>query len=53
MTLIETYLLLLVLMIRETFKKKNWDESVRLTDWVDPPLPWIGQENVKFFDFDF
>ena len=20
-------------------KKKNWDESVRLTDWVDPPFP--------------
>ena len=23
--------------LREGFKKKNWDESVRLTDWVDPP----------------
>ena len=25
--------------IREVIKKKNWDESVRLTDWVDPPSP--------------
>ena len=40
-------------MVREVIKKKNWDETVRLADWVDPPPPWIGQENVKFFYFDF
>ena len=43
--------------VREGFKKKNWEKAVRLTAWVDPPLPppppWSGQENVKFFDFDF
>ena len=27
----------LILLLREVIKKKNWDESVRLTDWVDPP----------------
>ena len=27
------------ILLRETFKKKNWDETVRLTDWVDPPSP--------------
>ena len=25
--------------IREGFKKKNWEKVVRLTAWVDPPLP--------------
>ena len=28
-------------------------QAVRLTAWVDPPLPRSGQENVKNFDFDF
>ena len=32
-------------LLRETFKKKNWDESVRLTDWVDPPSP--SHESVR------
>ena len=26
-------------------QKKNWDESVRLTDWVDPPPP--SHESVR------
>ena len=24
---------------REAFNKKNWKKAVRLTAWVDPPLP--------------
>ena len=28
-------------------KKKNVYKAVRLTAWVDPPLPRSGQENVK------
>ena len=27
--------------------KKNWEKAVRLTAWVDPPLPQSGQVNVK------
>ena len=33
--------------LREGFKKKNCEKAVRLTAWVDPPLPRSGQENVK------
>ena len=25
--------------LREGVKKKNWEKAVRLTAWVDPPLP--------------
>ena len=25
--------------LREAIKKKNWKKAVRLTAWVDPPLP--------------
>ena len=28
-------------------QKKNREKAVRLTPWVDPPLPRSGQENVK------
>ena len=28
-------------------QKKNGKKAVRLTAWVDPPLPRSGQENVK------
>ena len=38
--------------LREVIKK-NGKKAVRLTAWVDPPLPQSGQENVKIFDFDF
>ena len=31
-------------------KKKNGEKTVRLTAWVDPPLPQSGQENVKILD---
>ena len=31
--------------------KKNWKKAVRLTAWVEPPLPRSGQEKVKNFDF--
>ena len=38
--------------IREGVKKKC-EKAVRLTAWVDTPLPRRGQENVKNFDLDF
>ena len=34
--------------LREVFKKNAY-KAVRLTAWVDPPLPRSGQENVKIF----
>ena len=36
-------------LLREVIKKKNGKKAVRLTAWVDPPLPLprSGQENVK------
>ena len=27
----------IAIMYKGNVQKKNWDESVRLTDWVDPP----------------
>ena len=34
-------------------KKKNWEKAVRLTAWVDPPLPLTGSLTIKsrFYDF--
>ena len=28
-----------IMLLREGFKKKNCEKAVRLTAWVDPPLP--------------
>ena len=44
---VEKMTMVVAMTVREVIKKKNGKKAVRLTAWVDPPLPRSGQENVK------